>query len=307
MKTYLDCFPCVLRHALQSARMTTPDERVQHEVLVRVLRELTRFPLSATPPEITQTIHRIIKEKTGNKDPYVGVKRKYNEIALRMYPDLKRLVSGADDSLFTACKLAIAGNIIDFGALGESFDLEQTIKGVLNSAPAINRFDELRRDILGASGILYLGDNAGEIVFDRILVEEILNCRSLTIKFVVKGEPILNDATLEDAKFVGMDRICEVIPDGHGAPATILTESSPEVRRAFDAADVVIAKGQGNYETLSETGRPVYFLLKVKCPVVARDLGCQVGDSVIHRSTAIIPHIDPRAPGGCCHPPEFLG
>lgn len=284
MKTYLDCFPCMVRHALEAARMVTTDEILQREVLNKVLQELPQFPLDATPPEIALRIHRIIKATVGNKDPYKEVKRKYNEIALGLYPDLKKKVSEADNPLLTACKLAIAGNIIDFGALGEDFDLIQTIEQVLNSDLAINRFDQLQRSIFDASELLYLGDNAGEIVFDRVLIEEILKHKSLSIKFVVKGEPILNDATLEDAQFVGMDKIVEVISNGYDAPATVLSKSSPALRQAFDSAGVIIAKGQGNYETLSDINRLIFFLLKVKCSVIARDIGCRVGDSVIHQS-----------------------
>jgi len=281
MKTYLDCFPCIVRQALESARMATNNEILQREILNSVFKELPKVPQTVTPPEIAVTVHRIIKKVSGNKDPYKKVKEKFNKKALQLYSDLKQKINKSDNHLLTAAKLAIAGNIIDFGAGGSNFDLNQNIKEVLSSNLAIDHFNKFKDDILSSSSVLYIGDNAGEIVFDRILIEEIKKYSEADIFFVVRGEPILNDATIEDAKFVGIDKVAEVISDGYDAPAILLSNSSKELKKAFDSADMVIAKGQGNYETLNEVKGNIYFLLKAKCLVLAKDIKSNLGDNIL--------------------------
>jgi len=281
MKTYLDCFPCVVRQTLEASRIATKDEKLQREILDSVLKILPDFPLTVSPPEIAVSVHRIIKKISGNKDPYKEIKEEYNEKAMQLYSSLKQKIINSENSLLTAVKLAIAGNIIDFGALGKNFNLNGTIEEVLSSNLAINHFKKFKNDILKASSILYIGDNAGEIVFDKLLIEEIKKYIEVDIMFVVRGEPILNDVTLEDAKFVNMDKIVKVISNGNDAPATVFSDSSDEFKKAFNSTDMVIAKGQGNYETLSEIERNIYFLLKVKCLVLAKDIECNVGDNIL--------------------------
>jgi len=281
MKTYLDCFPCIVRQALESARMATNNEILQREILNSVFKELPKVPQTVTPPEIAVTVHRIIKKVSGNKDPYKKVKEKFNKKALQLYSDLKQRINKSDNHLLTAAKLAIAGNIIDFGAGGSNFDLNQNIKEVLSSNLAIDHFNKFKDDILRSSSVLYIGDNTGEIVFDRILIEEIKKYSEADIFFVVRGEPILNDATIEDAKFVGIDKVAEVISDGYDAPAILRSNSSKELKKAFDSADMVIAKGQGNYETLNEVKGNIYFLLKAKCLVLAKDIKSNLGDNIL--------------------------
>jgi len=245
-----------------------------------------------TPPHVGRIIHRLIKELTGNGDPYRKVKRRYNEIALKMLPDLSERVRAAEDPILTALQLAIAGNIIDFGALSGNFDLAQIVEETLRSEFAPDGYERFRSALDRAGRIVYLGDNTGEIVFDRILIETLLRHKPFEIVFVVRGMPIINDATMEDARFVGLDRLVRVISNGSDAPATVLSECSPEMVGIYDAADMVLAKGQGNYESLSEERGPLFFLLKAKCPVVARDLGCEVGDIVL-RSGKFSQEIEP--------------
>ena len=282
MKVYLDCFPCFVRQTLEAARMQTADEALQRRILDEVMKRLVRLPLEVTPPQVGQIIHRLIKELTGNEDPYREVKRQYNEIALKMYPELCERVRASQDPILTAVKLAIAGNIVDFGALSGNFDLEQVVEETLRSDFALDGYERFRRALDRAVRIVYLGDNTGEIVFDRILIETLLRHKTFQIVFVVKEVPIINDATMEDARFVGLDRLVRVIPNGSDAPATVLSECSPEMVEVYRAADMVVVKGQGNYESLSEEQGPLFFLLKAKCAVAARDLGVKVGDIVLH-------------------------
>ena len=279
MKTYLDCFPCFMRQALFAARISTNDVRLQREVLNRVAEELTRFPLDATPVEMGEKIHAIVKEITGNKDPYKEEKRKYNEIAMNMLPRLREIVSKSSDRLLSAIRIAIAGNIIDFGSLTD-FNIEDSLEHALSVDFAIFDYDEFRSLLNTAHEVMYIGDNAGEICFDRVLVEE-LNRMGKKVYFITREEPVINDITLEDARFCKLHEIAEVMSSGSTAPGTIIKHTKKEFRDLFNSVPMIIAKGQGNYETLSGEKRPIFFLLKVKCPVVARDIGANNMDIVL--------------------------
>lgn len=247
------------------------------------MKKASEFSFTQPPPYMGYEIHRIIREETGNPDPYKETKAHCNSLALELYPELKRRVHHADDPFETALRLSIAGNILDFG-LGNltrekaARTLADTIEDALNRPVPSQNIALLRRGIEEANDIFYIGDNAGEIVFDRLFIEQIPT-KKLT--FVVKGGPIINDATRQDAEAVGLAEIVSVIDNGSNAPGTILELCSPTFRQRFGAADLLIAKGQANYETLSETDKKAFFLLKAKCHVIARDIGCQLGDMVV--------------------------
>lgn len=263
---------------MEASKMATGNKIKQEKTLKAVLSELENTSLkNKIPPQIARKVHRIVREVTKNNDPYKKVKDRYNRKALKMYPSLKRKVAKSKDRLLTATKLAIAGNIIDFGP-GSKFDLEKTIKDVLTQDFAINHFNQFRKALNSSKKIFYLGDNAGEIVFDRILLEEL---KDKVITFVVKGGPIINDATVEDARFVGIDKIAKIEVVSNGDPGTGPARRSKEFINKLKDADLVISKGQGNYEALSEVDADIFFLLKVKCPLIARDIDAKVGDIVI--------------------------
>ncbi|PIZ20138.1 MAG: hypothetical protein COY50_06350, partial [Deltaproteobacteria bacterium CG_4_10_14_0_8_um_filter_43_12] len=294
MKTYLDCLPCFLRQALEASRMATEDKQVQRKVLDSVMERLPKLSFNATPPEIAQVVHGLVKDITGNPDPYRETKKIHNQIMLNSYPVIKDIIANSDDRLLSAVKMAIAGNIIDLGVQNDVKNLEDSIHTAFSSNLIINNYDEFKETLMHSKFLLYLGDNAGEIVFDKILIEEIKMLKDVEIVFVVRGNPVINDATIEDAEFVGMKELVRVISNGSDAPATILSQCSPEVRKLFSKADMVIAKGQGNYESLSEH-EGIFFLLKAKCPVVARDLGVNVGDTILKsnsvRNLILLRHI----------------
>ena len=279
MRTYLDCLPCFVRQTLEAARFVTDDEAVHADVLRQVLRAASEMDMAMAPPAMGQHIHRLIREATGNADPYREVKERFNRLAMGLYPELKRRVAAADDPLEAAVRLAIAGNIIDFGvsATVSEASVGATIDRALRD-PLVGAVDGLRHAAAEAEDILYLADNAGEIVFDRVLIET-LDAPNLAVG--VKSEPVINDATVEDAAAAGLTDRWEIIENGSDAPGTLLETCSAAFRERFMAADLVIAKGQGNYETLSEAPRPVWFILMAKCPVIAGHLGCDVGSLVI--------------------------
>jgi len=291
MRTYFDCIPCFVRQALDSARLITDDEQIHEQVMRGVLRLASRMDLRQSPPAMAQKIHRMIRKLTGVQDPYLQTKNRFNQLALKMYPELREQVQASTDPFETAVRLAIAGNIIDLGVksgLAES-QVEETIAQSLTEPLDMDALKEFRNATAQAKDILYLGDNAGEIVFDRLLIEQ-LPCENIT--FVVKAGPIINDATMEDAEIVGLTDIVTVIDNGSDAPGTILESCSEAFRRRFDEADLVIAKGQGNYETLSDVDKDIFFILRAKCPVIARDLGCEVGEMIFRKSKTFRDAVD---------------
>ena len=262
--------------------MATDDEAVREQLLREVLRAASKMDLRQSPPVMGQHIHRLIRELTGSSDPYREPKARFNHLALDMYPELKKRVARSADPLETAIRLAIAGNVIDLG-VNSSLN-EQEVHDAIDHALQASFDGDARafgEAVSSAKAILYLVDNAGEIVFDRLLIEQ-LPLEKVTV--AVKGSPVLNDAIMEDAQTTGLSELVNVIDNGSDAPGTILDDCSELFRRRFEKADFVIAKGQGNYETLSDVDKDIFFVLKAKCPVIARHLDCEVGSLVLQRS-----------------------
>jgi uncharacterized protein with ATP-grasp and redox domains len=283
MQTCLDCIPCFIRQALDSARLVTNEEHIHEQVVRGVLRLTAELDMNQSPPIIGQQIHRLIRELVGHDDPYHQIKGQYNNLALRLYPELEGRVWNSEDPFATAVRLAIAGNVIDLGvktSLPKS-EVEKTINQSLNAYLDDKLIKGFQDALKEAEKILYLADNAGEIVFDRLLIEQ-LPLEKVTV--VVKGRPVINDATLGDAEFAGLTKIVNVIDNGSDGPGTILESCSQAFHDHFEKADLIIAKGQGNYETLSDVDKNIFFMLKAKCPVIARDLGCEVGEMILKRS-----------------------
>ena len=287
MKTYLDCIPCFFRQALAAARTSTDDEIVQRHVLNSVSFMIPDLALDVTPPEIAQQVYRIVYEITGNNDPYLEAKKYANKSAMSLYARMKDIVDYSDETLETACKLAIAGNAIDLGAHAEFGSIYSIIEDSVEYQLDQEHYRQFKASVGQSYLILYIADNAGEIVFDRILIEQLLQIKKLKIVFAVREKPIINDATLDDALQVGLDKVATIISNGSDAPATILSQCSPKMRGYYQAADLIISKGQGNYESLSDRPENIFFLFKVKCPVIARDSGYDIDSPVLISSTVL--------------------
>ena len=286
MKTYLDCYPCLLRQALSAARRAGASENQQHRILLNIMEELSAFPPNSTPPQLAYRIHQQVQQLSNNIDPYREDKDQATQQALALYPELKKKVNEASDSLEMAVRIAIAGNIIDLG-VAENYDLDATLHRVLMQPFAINDLVSLRSALARSNTILYLADNAGETVFDRVLIETL----ELPVTYVVKAGPIINDATHEDAVAAGIDQVATIIDNGSNAPGTLLNQCSALFRKRFAQADLIIAKGQANYESLSNSSAPIFFLLQAKCNVIARDLGIAEGGSVLKQQEMILCNI----------------
>jgi uncharacterized protein with ATP-grasp and redox domains len=281
VNTYLDCVPCFLRQGLDAARNITDDGRIHEQIVREILRLAADLNLNRPPPWVGQTIHRRLRELTGVDDPYRAAKSRFNQLAMSMLPELRAAVRRDALPLIAAAKAAIAANVIDLGV--KSTLGEDQVRDVLRescTADTHGDFAEFQRCVDEAREILYLADNAGEIVIDRLLIEALGPER---VTLAVRGKPVINDATLEDAQEAGLHELVRVIDNGSDAPGTILDDCSTEFRERFNKADLIVSKGQGNFETLSAFGANIFFLLKVKCPVIAKHTELPVGThAVIH-------------------------
>ena len=285
MNTALDCIPCFVRQALEAARFITDDVATHETVMREVLRTTATMDLAACPPVAAQKIHRRLRELTGNRDPYVSIKARFNNVILELLPELTRETAQSANPLSTAARYAIAGNVIDVGTLTRISEagVRRAIAQTLTE-PFHGDMAAFREAIEQAQRIFYLADNTGEIVLDKLLIEQ-LGPERVTV--AVRGAPVLNDATLEDAQAVGLTQMVRVISNGSDAPGTLLHECSEIFLRHYAEADLIIAKGQGNYESLSDAPGNIYFLFKVKCPVVAAHTGLAEGTHVLIPSARI--------------------
>jgi len=283
MRISRECVHCLARQAVEIAEEAASDAAVQEEIIRRSLKELAEMDFNETAPEIAFRMHRHARNITGIEDPYSRLKEQYNSIAQDIYERIieEKWLDEAEDRFDMACRLAIAGNIIDF-SVGLKLEHSDVVKSVE---------DSIRQDIFGggtaalreaagkAERIMYIADNSGEIIFDKFLLKELPQDR---VTYVVKGGPIVNDATMEDAISTGVAEIVRVIDNGHAAQGTIVRDCSAEFRHELDKADLVISKGQANFETLSDIkDKTIFYLLRAKCSSVASAIGCRKMDYVL--------------------------
>ncbi len=279
MNTSLDCMTCYVRQALDAVRLATNDREIHETVLREILKRTSEMDVNTSTVAMGQQIHRLVRKLTGKDDPYAELKERFNLLALSLLPELRAITEASSNPLETAVHLAIAGNIIDFGVKSNVDDahLHASIDAALQ-APLKGDLKYFSDLIDRSENILYLADNCGEIVFDRLLIEQ-LSPDKLTV--AVRGRPVINDATCQDAEVVGLCDVVRVIDNGDDAPGTILSSCSVSFREVFDAADLVIAKGQGNYESLMGVDKKIAFLLRAKCNVIADNIGCELGAFVL--------------------------
>lgn len=279
MRIQFDCIPCFVRQTLESVRMISTDAAVHEQVLREVLRWSSEMDMAQPPPAMGQRIHRLIRALTGVDDPYRQAKEKQNRMALQLLAEMGEEIAATADPFAMALRLAIAGNVIDMGVNGDV--KESAVRSVLRQAlsePLMGDVKRFRRASAEAGSILYLADNAGEIVFDRLLIEQMGPAR---VTLAVRGGPVINDATRADTRAAGLPESLEIIDNGSDAPGTLVPDCSEEFRSRFAAADMIVAKGQGNYETLSQERRDIHFLFKAKCPMIAEHAGVPLGAHVL--------------------------
>jgi len=281
MKTYLECIPCFLNQALRAMDLTKQNPKIKREVITKIMRILSKSKLDKNPPEYAKIVYNLIEKETGNFDSYKTIKKRDNQNALKLLPNLRKIIKNSREPLLIAMKIAIAGNIMDFAA-HPNYDVKETIKKVIKQNFAIDNYNTFKKDIQKSKSIVYIGDNAGEIILDRLLIEQIREINKNKIYFFVKGKPILNDATIEDAKKAGIDKISniEIKKISTGFPNVGIERGSKEFISFLKNQDITISKGQGNYESLSEIKANIYFLLIAKCSVIAKDLRIKTGQII---------------------------
>jgi uncharacterized protein with ATP-grasp and redox domains len=271
MQTSLDCLVCFIRQAGSTGKLATDDSILQRRIIEAAGNFLAAVDPERSPPENAVSLYTKIAEILQVKDPFARVKQEGNSFALGIRNDLAARIDGAADPLRAAIRVAIGGNIIDYAAQ-HVFDVEETMNTCLTREFILDDYPALQA-AMDAAGpepeLLYLCDNCGEIVFDGLLIRR-LQKQGCRVTAAVREFPIINDATMQDARFTGLDRVCPVITNGTGCPGTPLADCSEEFIRHFKAADIIISKGMGNYETLSEEKAPIFFLFTVKCSQVAR-------------------------------------
>ncbi len=279
MKTRPECLSCFSSQITRTLAYADVKGDRKHEIHQKATSLLDTAAYDEIPARIATRVHRLLRDETG-VDPYRQIKETYNNIAYKQLPAVRHLVDKAADRLEAGVRVAIAGNIIDFGIF-ESVDLDRSLADSFQLPLSQEEYQEFYRAVDKAQSILYLCDNAGEIVFDRVLLEELRN-RGKKVTAVVKGAPVINDATLVDAAFAGLQECAEVIDNGSDGIGTLLEECSPRFIDRYRSADLIISKGQANFETLVKTGdNRIFFLFKVKCPVVADVLKREHGDIVL--------------------------
>ena len=283
MKVHLDCIPCFLKQSLEAARMATDDEEIHLKVMLEVLKNLEDVNFENSPPELSKEVHRIIRDITKSDDPYKNVKDESNKMIEKLYDSLKEEVEKSKDPLLTSIKLAIVGNVIDYGAMNR-FNINDMIKHALQREFDDKDYPAFKETLDESKSILYLADNTGELFFDKLLLEK-LKEMDKKITYVVKENPIINDALIDDVKYADIDRLAEIITCDKGqkasTPGVVIKYASDEFKKTFEKVDMVVSKGQGNYEGLSDTKRKVFFLLVAKCPLVAKDIGSDVGKLIL--------------------------
>jgi uncharacterized protein with ATP-grasp and redox domains len=279
MKASVECIPCFARQAAEAVSLAVEEPAQREHLLRKLLRAIADADWGGSPPVMGQRIHRIIREAIGDRDPYRGVKERMNRMAAKLLPEMREAMRQQADQREAAVRLAIGGNLLDAGAKTQiaAEDLPRHLD-TLWTQPLRGDVGALYRAAEQAHSILYLADNAGEIFFDRLLIEA-LPAEKVTV--FVRGMPVINDATMEDAVSAGLPEIAPVFDNGSDAPGTLVEECSNEFQAWYERADLVIAKGQGNYETLSDTTKHTFFLFTVKCPVIATHVNEAVGSLVV--------------------------
>ncbi len=303
MKVHPDCFPCFMRQCLIAIKQAGKNGVDENAVMKAALADIERADLEKSPAHATTSMHRTLRRMLGG-DPFKAIKGQYNKIALELYDSLKGEIARSAEPLATASRLAIAGNVIDFG-IYSTIDIEGTVQRALSEPLAVDHSNSFRKAVAGAGDILYLLDNAGEIVFDRLLIEQLVN-EGKKVTAVVKASPVINDSTMEDAREAGLTEVCTVVDNGSDAVGTILESTSDDFKARYKGAGLVISKGQGNFETLLDSAggtssplqdppklpkgdsvppwdppKKIFFLFQSKCSVVSEVLGLPEGSMLL--------------------------
>lgn len=289
MKTQTECMPCFMNQALRAAKTATDKDDQIWEALNKTGELLQHVKRNSIPAETGEKVYRLVQDITGQNDLYASEKQESIREALNLLPEIEKRIKNAPDPLMAAIRTAIAGNVIDFG-VNKAFDLKKDWEQIFTQNFAAENYSSFKKKLAQAKNVLYIGDNAGESVLDRVLIKQLKR----PVKYAVREKPIINDLTYKEALESGLDKDAEIISSGATAAGTILKQCSESFRKLFYEADMVISKGQGNYEGLSDAPRQVFFLLKAKCTPVARQIGVPENGIVLLDSQQHSKRIKPK-------------
>jgi len=280
MESRLDCIPCLVKQAFNIGKLIHLSDHNKEKLLREAIQYIGKQPFSTKAPLISKKIWQLALRYTPDNDPMRSIRKYYNQQMLKLEPELMKNLSTSQKPLHAALKMAIAGNIIDFGA-PHSFDVDkakQKISETLKTPLSVDDSTPLFNKLAKTGKLLYIGDNCGEIVLDKIFIRELKNSfPNLKITFAVRGAPVINDVIAEDARQVGINKYASVISNGDDAPSTLIEKTSPEFKQAMRSHQVIIAKGQGNFEGLSEyPGENLFFLFMSKCQYITELTGSKL-------------------------------
>ena len=283
MKVNYECASCMLRQSREAIEHATDDKEKRMDATLKVLEFMNlNFKKDKQSNKFGTDLHHMIMDAVGNYDPYKQLREGGNQVAENLIPLVDELIQ-KDNSLETLCRIAVAGNVIDFGSLEEDTDMESLIKRQIKKEPVINDVEKLDDSLKKSSTILYLADNAGEIIFDKLLIKRIKEDYNVNIILALKENPILNDALIPDAEKLHLEEYATLISTGASSVGVVEEYISDELKKLIDSVDLIISKGMGNYEGLTEMTikTPIYFLLTTKCNVISREIGVALGSPVI--------------------------
>ena len=284
MKLTPTCVTCLFSQALRVCRELRVDDKTTKEVLDRVACSVPEWRFDQTPPQVAADLYPMIGEILGREDIYADFKREATRRAERLVPSIARSIARSDDPFIAALKGAVAGNVIDLAAT-ETFDLEEEVAKVFDTPFALDDSEKLRERLRHAKKLLVVGDNAGEHLFDRLMMQTFKELfPDLWIGYAVRGRPIINDVTIQEAEDAGIGDVAEILDSGVDTPGLDLDRANDGFLQVYESSDVVLAKGMGNYESLNDRStRPTWFLLKIKCEVVAASLDGEVGEIICYK------------------------
>ena len=275
------CVECIINQSKRVADAINADEKLTQEIVQAVEKMAPGFSFEQSPPEVASSVYEKMAQIAGKEDLYDEVKRLSTEKAQTFIPYLQKEIAASVEPLLTATKVAVAGNVIDLAA-EYAFDLNEELDKIFHTSFAVNDFERLQEKLSTSQSLLYIADNAGEHIFDKIYIQTILSLYpDIRLTYMTRGNAIINDVTYEEAKEAGFDELCELLSSGVNTPGFVYDRANKASQELFDSADLIITKGMGNYECLSDVKREnLFFLLKVKCNVVARSLDKEVGDII---------------------------
>ena len=275
------CVSCIINQSAKVANALGADTHLKQKLYSTVTLMSKDFSYQQSPPEIAADVYETMAHIANKTDLYEKVKKDSSKKALTFVPFLKEKIKNSDNKLLTATKMAVAGNVIDLAAAVE-FDLAQELEKIFDTEFAHNDFESLAKRFSNASCIVVLGDNVGEHIFDYLYIETLQELYpAIKFTYMVRGNPIINDVTMKEAKEAKFDILCNLIDSGVNTPGFVYERANSVAQNLFDEADLVISKGMGNYECLTPSHRKnIVFLLKVKCSVVANSLDKGIGDII---------------------------